>query len=287
MNTLQAVGLLLLIAGIASACMTPNYVEIAGNTFSAWGISDDLNQSMNSNYGESWGSLNLNDSQILTIQNFVASGFSVKQMSEEEYDAFNANAIATNADESTCAQYSNITYSNGFAAFRFDENSAKNSICASMTNVARCTIPSANATQVPGYIPSIKSESDALVATAGTELHAESNGNNTLLQLIPYAAVAIIAAFGAMLIINPRREYDADIHRALGSETRVMLMKELASRDLTPTDLSTKVGKSKATVVEHLDRLREAELVEKIEVDGKKFVFYRLTPKGKDAMRAA
>jgi len=75
------------------------------------------------------------------------------------------------------------------------------------------------------------------------------------------------------------------MHRALSSETRIALLRELQQRDLTPTDLSTKVGKSKATVVEHLDKLMEAGFVEKKEEEGKKFVFYKLTGRGKDVLR--
>ena len=49
--------------------------------------------------------------------------------------------------------------------------------------------------------------------------------------------------------------------------------------------MSRKLGKSKATISEHLDKLVEAELVDKIERDGKKWVFYSLTRKGKSVTK--
>ena len=107
------------------------------------------------------------------------------------------------------------------------------------------------------------------------------------------AAIAILFAAAVAFSIIMRRPHedigvdDMTVHRTLSSSTRAALLRELVQRDLTPTDLSAKVGKSKATVVEHLDRLIDARLVEKIERDGRKFVFYRLTPKGKAVLRRA
>lgn len=106
------------------------------------------------------------------------------------------------------------------------------------------------------------------------------------------AVVLVLAAFGAYLVITRRQgaEFeipDAEVHRALSSETRLGLLHELQARDLTPTDLSTRVGKSKATVVEHLDRLIDFGFVERKEEEGKKFVFYGLTRKGKEVLRRA
>ena len=107
------------------------------------------------------------------------------------------------------------------------------------------------------------------------------------------AAVAIIllAGFVAFSITMRRPEEEgideALVHRALSSETRIGIMSELQRGERTPTDLSTRLGKSKATVVEHLDRLMDAGFVEKREEEGKKFVFYSLTSRGKAVLRKA
>jgi Ca-activated chloride channel family protein len=78
---------------------------------------------------------------------------------------------------------------------------------------------------------------------------------------------------------------DAEIYRALSSDTRIEILNTLLEGERTPTDISSKLNKSKATIVEHLDKLREADLVEKIEVDGRKWVFYKLTPRGKSIIK--
>lgn len=84
---------------------------------------------------------------------------------------------------------------------------------------------------------------------------------------------------------NQRESDDAEIYKALSSDTRIDIMNTLLEGERTPTDISSKLNKSKATIVEHLDKLREADLVEKIEVDGRKWVFYRLTPRGKSIIK--
>jgi DNA-binding MarR family transcriptional regulator len=75
-----------------------------------------------------------------------------------------------------------------------------------------------------------------------------------------------------------------EIERLLSNGTRAGIMDELSIADKIPTDLSMRLGKSKATVVEHLDALVCAGLVERIQTQGRKFVYYRLTQKGKQAL---
>ena len=70
----------------------------------------------------------------------------------------------------------------------------------------------------------------------------------------------------------------------LSSPTRLNILNELSQNDKIPTDLSNRIGKSKATVIEHLERLRETGFVEKVQQQGKKFVYYRITSKGKTAL---
>lgn len=78
---------------------------------------------------------------------------------------------------------------------------------------------------------------------------------------------------------------DPTIYRALSSDTRLGILNVLTEGDRTPTDISYKLQKSKSTICEHLEKLQEAELVEKIEREGKKWVFYKLTSKGKIILR--
>jgi len=73
---------------------------------------------------------------------------------------------------------------------------------------------------------------------------------------------------------------DEKVLKALVSDTRRDIVKKLSDGDRTPSDLSKMLDKSKSTIVEHLEKLVEADLVEKNEKDGRKWVFYSLTRKG-------
>jgi len=73
---------------------------------------------------------------------------------------------------------------------------------------------------------------------------------------------------------------DEKILKAMVSETRRDIIKTLSNGDRTPSDLSKILDKSKSTVVEHLNKLIGAGLVEKDEKDGRKWVFYGLTRQG-------
>jgi DNA-binding transcriptional ArsR family regulator len=73
---------------------------------------------------------------------------------------------------------------------------------------------------------------------------------------------------------------DEKVLKALVSDTRRDIVKKLSDGDRTPSDLSKMLDKSKSTIVEHLEKLVKAGLVEKNEKDGRKWVFYSLTRKG-------
>lgn len=70
------------------------------------------------------------------------------------------------------------------------------------------------------------------------------------------------------------------ILKIISSETRRKIIKELSNGSRTPSDLSRILSKNKSTIVEHLDKLVEAGLVEKTEKPGKKWVFYSLSKEG-------
>ena len=73
---------------------------------------------------------------------------------------------------------------------------------------------------------------------------------------------------------------DRDVLKVLSADTRMDILKELGQGSRTPSDLSKRLGKSNATIVEHLDTLVKVGLVKKIEQPGKKWIFYTLTEKG-------
>ena len=67
---------------------------------------------------------------------------------------------------------------------------------------------------------------------------------------------------------------------ALASETRIAILKNLDSRPMTTSELSRALARSKPTIIQHLDKLGDANLVHKRE-QGKKWIYYRLTQKAK------
>jgi DNA-binding transcriptional ArsR family regulator len=74
-------------------------------------------------------------------------------------------------------------------------------------------------------------------------------------------------------------ELDFQTVKALSSPTRVNILREVLENEATPTQLSDELGKSKSTVSSHLNKLTEAELLEKDSVEGRKRVTYRPTRK--------
>lgn len=103
-------------------------------------------------------------------------------------------------------------------------------------------------------------------------------------QALPLAAALLAVVIISFLVLQQRQEtimIGPQDERLLENETRAGIMGELEGADRIPTDLSNKLGKSKATVVEHLETLVGAGFVERVATPGKKFVYYRLTHKGK------
>lgn len=76
---------------------------------------------------------------------------------------------------------------------------------------------------------------------------------------------------------------DSDAFKALASDTRLEILKALDVRRLTVTELGRVLDLNKATVFEHLKQLTAAGLVKK-EDEGRKWIYYRLTWKGKNIL---
>jgi len=71
-----------------------------------------------------------------------------------------------------------------------------------------------------------------------------------------------------------------EVFKAVASDTKRKIIKELSQGSRTPSDLGKILNKNKSTIVEHLNKLRSVGLVDKTERPGKKWVFYNLTEKG-------
>jgi len=74
---------------------------------------------------------------------------------------------------------------------------------------------------------------------------------------------------------------DRDVLKVLSVDTRMDIIKILSEGARTPSDISKKLGKSDATIVEHLDAMVKVGIVKRVEQPGKKWVFYTLTERGK------
>lgn len=76
-------------------------------------------------------------------------------------------------------------------------------------------------------------------------------------------------------------QVDRQTIRALSADTRITILKRLAERKKMPAELSKELELAPSTVVEHLQKLEHAGLVQKRET-GHKWVYYEITRKGRD-----
>jgi len=160
-----------------------------------------------------------------------------------------------------------------------EQRAAANSPSAA-GEVMKSNAPSGQNAETPGA-GTAQSAPSAPVAQEQPIINAE--------QILPIVAALLIVMIISFLILQQRQEtvqleITAQDERLLQNGTRAGIMNELEGADRIPTDLSSKLGKSKATIVEHLGTLREAGFVERVATPGKKFVYYRLTHKGKAVM---
>lgn len=77
---------------------------------------------------------------------------------------------------------------------------------------------------------------------------------------------------------------DAESFKALASDTRLQILKALDARPLTVSELSRLLSLNKATVFEHLKQLIDAELAKRENEPARKWVYYRLTWKGRNVL---
>ncbi|MFP4654083.1 MAG: winged helix-turn-helix domain-containing protein [Methanohalobium sp.] len=80
-----------------------------------------------------------------------------------------------------------------------------------------------------------------------------------------------------------RVELDKSSFKALASDTRIEIIKNLNKNNMRVTDLAEKMQLSKPTLIEHLKKLEESGLIDK-ENRGEKWVYYRLTDKSRNLL---
>ncbi|MFA5254212.1 MAG: winged helix-turn-helix domain-containing protein [Methanoregula sp.] len=71
---------------------------------------------------------------------------------------------------------------------------------------------------------------------------------------------------------------------SISSETRVLILKSLHNRQKTNAELARELSLTPPTIRHHIERLKETGLVESHE-DGRKWVYYHLTPFGEALIR--
>jgi len=75
---------------------------------------------------------------------------------------------------------------------------------------------------------------------------------------------------------------DRAVFKALASDTRLDILKALDERQKTVTELARELDLNKATVFEHLEKLAEVGLIQKIEEDvERKWVYWQLSWTGR------
>ncbi|MBS3778392.1 MAG: winged helix-turn-helix transcriptional regulator [Candidatus Thermoplasmatota archaeon] len=72
--------------------------------------------------------------------------------------------------------------------------------------------------------------------------------------------------------------------KALASDTRLEIIRTLDGQKMSLTELSKKTSLNKATLHEHLNKLTEAGLVKRIQREGHKWVYYKLSWKGESLL---
>lgn len=74
---------------------------------------------------------------------------------------------------------------------------------------------------------------------------------------------------------------DREVFKALASDTRLDILKALDVRQKTVTELAKELELNKATVFEHLEKLEAVDLIQKLDNEDRKWVYWQLTWTGK------
>ncbi len=68
-----------------------------------------------------------------------------------------------------------------------------------------------------------------------------------------------------------------DVLKTMSDDTRADILKLLEQRQMTPSELSRALNKHVTTITKHLELLEKTSLVERVEREGHKWVYYKLT----------
>lgn len=102
------------------------------------------------------------------------------------------------------------------------------------------------------------------------------NKNDTLFKVFIYYSC----------VEEPITIVDRDVLKVLSVDTRMDILKLLGTGERMPSFISSQLGKSTPTIIEHLDVLQRVGLVRKLKQPDNKFVFYSLTEKGEGILRS-
>ena len=72
-----------------------------------------------------------------------------------------------------------------------------------------------------------------------------------------------------------------ELLKTITVDSRVQILKALEDRPMTASELSRFLDRHVTTVSEHLDLLKGSNLIERIERQGRKWIYYKLTKEGK------
>jgi DNA-binding transcriptional ArsR family regulator len=79
-------------------------------------------------------------------------------------------------------------------------------------------------------------------------------------------------------------EIDRKTLKALAGDTRLDILKSLSYRRKMPSELSKELNLAPSTIIEHLNKLEEANLVKREET-GHKWIYYSLTDEGENLIK--
>jgi len=82
----------------------------------------------------------------------------------------------------------------------------------------------------------------------------------------------------------PKVSLDLNSFKALASDTRLNILRTLDGKKLSLNDIAHSTNLHKVTLHEHLSRLTEAGFIKKIEREGHKWVYYKLSWKGESLL---
>lgn len=80
-------------------------------------------------------------------------------------------------------------------------------------------------------------------------------------------------------------EIDRNTVKALASPTRIDILNQTLNGNNTTTDISNELDKTKSTISSHLEKLNEADLLEKDEEEGRRRVVYTPTRKAESILK--